>query len=59
MANDVQKYLKKYRELEDLAYTSICASKHSFSKADVQDRIRTFALIKEVVDSEETPNDSL
>lgn len=57
MADAVQKYLDKYKELEALAYSSIFESKRSFSQADVQDRIRTMAIIKELVDAEDTAND--
>ena len=57
MTDAVRKYLQKYKELENIAHTSIWAEKRGYSQAELQERIRTFALIKEIVDSEDTPND--
>jgi hypothetical protein len=56
MADNAQRYLDRYKKIESLAYRSIWETKQSYSQADVQERIRTMALIVEVVDAEDTPN---
>jgi hypothetical protein len=51
MAN-AAKIMARYRELENLAYDSL--NGRSFFEKDVQERIRSFALIREIEEENET-----